>query len=205
MSHKWLEWAKQIQSLSQAGLAYSKDVYDLERFELLRRISMEIMTEYTDTTFETVKELFANETGYQTPKVDVRGVIFKNSQILMVKEATDGLWSLPGGFGDIGLSPAEVAVKEVREETGFEAETVRLLAVLDKKNYNHPPSPYHIYKLFILCSITGGQAATGIETEDVRFFSENELPPLSTGRITEEQIKLMFQFYHHPEKETVFD
>lgn len=205
MSQKWLDWAKQIQSLSQAGLAYSKDVYDLERFELLRRISIEIMTEHTDSNFEMVKKLFANETGYQTPKVDVRGVVFKDSQILMVKETTDGLWSLPGGFGDVGLSPGEVAVKELREETGYEGEPMRLLAVLDKKNHSHPPSPYHIYKLFIQCSITGGQAAAGIETEEVRFFHENDLPPLSLGRITEEQIKLMFEFYHDPKKETVFE
>lgn len=178
MEYKWLEWAKQIQSIAQAGLAYSKNVYDLERFEQLRQISVEIMTEYTHTEMEVIKNLFASETGYATPKVDVRAVVFRDNKILMVKETmngdtglklAEGEWSLPGGWADIGLSPSEVVVKEVREEAGFAVKPVRLLAVLDKKCHPHPPSPYHIYKIFIQCEIIGGFATEGMETSAVSF------------------------------------
>ncbi|MFC0210905.1 NUDIX hydrolase [Paenibacillus chartarius] len=193
MDPKWLEWAKQLQSIAQAGLTYSKDMYDLERFQQIRDISMEIMSEYTKTDMNTIQALFANETGYATPKVDVRAVIFKDDRILMVKEKIDGKWALPGGWADIGLSPTEVAVKEAREETGFDVRAVRLLAVHDKKCHPHPPSPYHVYKLFIQCEIVGGEATGGAETSEVRFYDINDLPELSIERNTESQIQTIFR------------
>ncbi|WP_062105458.1 NUDIX hydrolase [Bacillus niameyensis] len=205
MSQKWLEWARRIQALSQAGLAFSKDIYDIERFEELRKISVEIMTEYTDMKMEKVIDLFANETGYQTPKIDVRGVIFREEKILMVKEKNDDKWALPGGFCDIGLSPAENIVKEIQEEAGYITQTKKLLALFDANQHPHPPQPYHYYKIFIECEIIGGQGLSGVETSDVRFFAEKELPPLSKNRNTESQIQCLFEFLRDPEKETVFD
>lgn len=205
MEPKWLEWAKQLQAIAQAGLTYSKDVYDVERFELIRNISVEILAEYTKIDSKNIKELFANETGYATPKVDVRAVVFKGNKILMVKENNDGCWSLPGGWGDIGLTPSEVVVKEVKEESGFDVKATKLLAVLDKKCHPHPPSPYHVYKMFIQCEIIGGQPKIGIETEAVDFFAENELPPLSITRITESQIHLAFRYLHNPQEPVYFD
>lgn len=193
MQMKWLEWAKQLQSIAQAGLTYSKDMYDLERFQKIRDISVEIMSEYTNTDMKIIKDLFANETGYATPKVDIRAVIFKDEQILMVKEKIDGNWALPGGWADIGLSPSEVAVKEAKEESGFDVRAIKLLAVHDKKYHPHPPSPYHVYKLFIECEIVGGQATEGAETSEVRFFYENGLPELSIERNTESQIRMVFR------------
>jgi len=190
---KWLEWAKQLQSIAQAGLTYSKDQYDLERFQQIRDISVEIMSGYTNTDMKRIIDLFANESGYATPKVDVRAVVFKDEQILMVKEKIDEKWALPGGWADIGLSPSEVAVKEAKEESGFDVRALRLLAVHDKKCHPHPPSPYHVYKLFILCEIVGGQAALGVETSEVKFFGENELPELSKERNTESQIRMVFR------------
>lgn len=205
MSHQWLEWAKRIQALSQAGLAFSKDIYDIERYEELRKISVEIMSEYTELEMSKIQDLFANEKGYQTPKADVRGVVFKNQQILMVKENIDDKWALPGGFCDIGLSPSENVVKEIKEESGYEVIPVRLLAVLDKNKHPHPPDPYHYYKIFILCEIIGGEATIGIETSSIQFFSEQSLPQLSTSRNTESQIKTLFEFLRNPDKETIFD
>lgn len=193
MEPKWLEWAKQLQSIAQAGLTYSKDQYDLERFQQIRDISVEIMSGYTNTDMKRIIDLFANESGYATPKVDVRAVVFKDEQILMVKEKIDEKWALPGGWADIGLSPSEVAVKEAKEESGFDVRALRLLAVHDKKCHPHPPSPYHVYKLFILCEIVGGQAALGVETSEVKFFGENELPELSKERNTESQIRMVFR------------
>src|SRR5690625_2995354 len=156
MEPKWLEWAKQLQSIAQAGLTYSKDKYDLERFEMIRNMSVEILSDHTDIDKTVVKELFASETGYATPKVDVRAVVFRDNKILMVQEESDGAWALPGGWGDIGLSPSEVAVKEVQEESGFDVKAVKLIGIFDKKLHPHPDSPYHTYKIFIQCEITGG-------------------------------------------------
>src|SRR5699024_6283350 len=143
MDSKWLDWAKQLQSIAQAGLTYSKDDYDLERFELIRDLSVDMMSLQTEVPQEKIRELLANETGYATPKVNVRAVVVKDERILMVKEKADGVWSLPGGWGDIGLTPSEVAVNEVKEESGFDVKAVKLLGVLDKKCHPHPPSPYH--------------------------------------------------------------
>lgn len=205
MSYKWLEWAKRIQSLSQSGLSFTNDVYDIERYEELRKISAEIMEQYTGLEMEKITELFTNETGYQTPKVDIRGAVFNDEKILMVREKIDDKWSLPGGFCDIGLSPSENIVKEVKEESGYEINAKKLVALLDMNKHSHPPQPYHYYKIFIQCELIGGQAETGIETKDVRFFSENNLPKLSTDRNTEEQINVLFGFLRNPNKASIFD
>ncbi|MGY0693982.1 NUDIX hydrolase [Virgibacillus sp. FSP13] len=205
MSHKWLNWAKQIQSLSQSGLAFSKDKFDIERYEALRQISIEIIAEYTDVEIEKVKNLFASETGYQTPKVDVRGVVFKDNKILMVKEKIDDRWSLPGGFCDIGLSASKNAIKEIKEESGYDVKARKLLAVLDMNDHPHPPQAHHYYKIFIRCEIIGGNANTGVETNDINFFPANDLPILSTSRNTESQINMLFDFLRDPDKAAVFD
>lgn len=205
MEPKWLEWAKQLQSIAQAGLTYSKDVYDIERFEMIRNISVEILTQYTEMESKTIKELFANETGYATPKVDVRAVVFRDNKILMVRENNDGDWSLPRGWGDIGLTPSEVAVKEVKEESGFDVRAIKLVAVFDKKCHPHPPSLYHVYKIFIQSEIIGGQSQRGIETNAVEFFAENKLPSLSIARNTPSQIGLAFKHLYNPHEPVYFD
>ncbi|WP_046215892.1 NUDIX hydrolase [Paenibacillus wulumuqiensis] len=199
MQLKWLEWAKQIQAISQAGLEYSRDVYDLERFQQLRELSVEIMQQYTEAEIELIHDLFAGETGYATPKVDIRAVVFQENRILMVREKLDGAWALPGGWADIGLSPKEIAVKEVKEESGYDVRAGRLLGVVDKKFHPHPPSPWHVYKFFIECELIGGTAATDTtETMEVGFFAEDELPPLSVERNTEQQIRTAFSYLHNP-------
>lgn len=206
MERKWLEWAKQIQAISQTGLAYSKDMYDIERFEMLRKLSVEIMNEYTDAGEDKITELFAREEGYATPKVDVRGVVFRDGKILLVKERSDGAWAMPGGWADIGLSPKEVAVKEVKEESGLDVRAVRLLGVIDKKFHDHPPSPFHTYKMFILCELIGGEAMhDGMETTQVGFFAEDELPELSAERNTVQQVSRMFDYWRHPDAEPMLD
>ncbi|MBJ7935845.1 NUDIX hydrolase [Bacillus cereus] len=205
MQHKWLEWAKRIHSLSQAGLTFSKDIYDIERYQELHKISNEIMAEYTNLNLDKIEDLFANESGYPTPKIDVRGVVFQNNGILMVREKSDDKWALPGGFCEVGLSPSENAIKEIQEESGYSVIPIKLLAVLDMNYHPHPPQPYHYYKIFIQCEICGGQATTGIETKDVHFFQKDNLPQLSTNRNTESQIKMLFEFNENPMKESIFN
>jgi ADP-ribose pyrophosphatase YjhB (NUDIX family) len=202
---KWLEWAKELQSIAQTGLAYTNDVFDQERFQHIREISIKILEQYTELDKQKIKDLFANETGYATPKVDIRAVVFKDNQILMVRENSDGAWALPGGWADIGLAPSEVAVKEVKEESGFDVRAVKLLAVLDKKCHPHPPSSSYVYKILIQCEIVGGEPKGSIETSAVKFFSEENLPPLSTARNTKSQIKLAFKYLKNPQEPVYFD
>jgi ADP-ribose pyrophosphatase YjhB (NUDIX family) len=203
MNQKWVKWAQKIQSISQSGLAFSKDVYDIERYEELMDLSAEIMSEYTGVEKEQMKGLFAQEKGYQTPKADVRGAVFEEGKILLVKEKTNDKWSLPGGFCDVGLSPSENVIKEIREESGYEVRHKKLLALLDYHKYPHPPQPFHYYKIFIQCEIIGGNPAAGLETSEIGFFEEDALPDLSVDRNTESQIRLLFEFLRNPGKETV--
>ncbi|OBZ11649.1 ADP-ribose pyrophosphatase [Bacillus sp. FJAT-27264] len=205
MEQKWLSWAKEIQAISQTGLAYAKDVYDIERYQALRELSVDILANYSYESKEKIRLAFAGEEGYCTPKVDIRGVVFREDKILLVREKLDGKWALPGGWADIGLSPSEVVVKEIAEEAGFQTEAVRLLAVLDKKFHEHPPEPYHIYKMFILCRITGGEASQGVETSEVAFFGVDELPELSEERNTKTQLQTMFEYLQNPDKAVILD
>ncbi|KRE40591.1 NUDIX hydrolase [Paenibacillus sp. Soil724D2] len=206
MNIPWLEWAKEIQAISQAGLTYGENGYDLERYEALRKISVEMMSYFSETPIDKVTALFASDTGYQTPKVDIRAVVLRENKLLLVKERADGAWALPGGWADIGLTPSEVAVKETREEAGYEVKPVRLLAVFDKKRHAHPPSANHVYKMFILCELVGGEALeAGLETTGAQFFGESELPPLSVERNTAEQLMRMFELARDHTAQTLLD
>lgn len=205
MSFKWLDIAKEIQSIAQAGLTFCENKYDIERYQQLRELSVRIMHEYSEAPMEKIRELFASEKGYQTPKVDIRSVVFREEKILMVQEAIDEGWTLPGGWGDVGYSPFEVAQKEVWEEAGIQVKAKRLLAVFDKIKHDHPPDKYHIYKMFILCEDTGGEIKPGMETLDAQWISLNEIPPLSSPRISIEQIRIMFDFYANPQKPALCD
>jgi ADP-ribose pyrophosphatase YjhB (NUDIX family) len=205
MAFDWLQIAKELQSIAQAGLAYAENKYDLDRYRQLRDISVRIMNEYTGAPIKKIYHLFANEEGYQTPKVDVRAVVFRSGKILMVRESIDDLWALSGGWADVGYSPFEVAAKEVLEEAGIEVKPKRLLAVFDKMKHPHPPDRYHVYKLFILCDDSGKEVRPGMETTDAAWFDRNTIPPLSLLRITKEQIQHMFDFYDTPEKEVMCD
>jgi ADP-ribose pyrophosphatase YjhB (NUDIX family) len=204
-NYAWLDMARRMQALAQSGLEYSENKYDRDRYQQIRNLSLEIMQDFTGLPMDKLIGIFASEQGYQTPKVDVRGVVFRGDRILMVRETIDGRWSLPGGWADVGLTPAEVAVKEVREESGLEVVAERLLAVLDKKKHSHPPDLYHIYKIFMLCRETGGTLTGSMETSESAFFGPSEFPPLSEPRITLEQIRLMYAHKNDPFKPASFD
>ena len=201
----WLEIAQKLQALAQAGLTYSKNDYDIDRYEQMRGLAIDIVSKHTEIEKSVIKNSFVLEKGYPTPKVDVRGVIFRAGKLLMVREKIDGNWSIPGGWADVGLSPFEIAKKEVVEESGLIVIPIRLLAVLDKLKHNHPPDIYHAYKLFILCYEKGGTLKSGMETLDTGFFAENEIPQLSLERNTPEEITLMFEYYKNPERAVICD
>ncbi|OXM13615.1 NUDIX hydrolase [Paenibacillus herberti] len=205
MEPKWLSWAREMQAIAQTGLTYSRDVYDSERYEQLRALSVEIMQAYTEAGEKEITMSFAAGSGYATPKVDVRGVIFQEGKLLLVREKSDGCWCLPGGWAESGLSPNDNVVKEIREESGLETRAVQLLAVLDKLKHQHPPDAHHIYKLFILCEVVSGSLQGGLETSEAAFFGEHELPPLSLSRNTASQLSLMFDYMRDPAKPVHID
>ncbi|MCT4688379.1 NUDIX hydrolase [Vallitalea sp.] len=205
MEKQWLQWAKELQAISQSGLAYSKNEFDIERFQRIREISVEIMSQYTQISNTKIRSLFANETGYQTPKIDVRAVIFKNNKILMVKEKKDNKWSLPGGYADIDLSVSENAKKESMEEAGAVVSTKRIIAVLDRNKYVNDDFPYSIYKIFVECDYIEGEYINNIETCEAEFFDSNNLPQLSLGRNTKEQIEMCFDARGKELLEPIFD
>jgi ADP-ribose pyrophosphatase YjhB (NUDIX family) len=205
MNFDWLLLAKKLQSIARAGLTYSENPFDINRYEQLQQLTTEILHHYTGTDMDKISDLIRSEKGYLTPKVDVRGVIFRDDEILLVREKVDGNWSVPGGWADVGLTPFEVAEKEVWEETGLTVKAKRLLAVLDKKCHDHPPDLFHVYKLFVCCEETGGALSGGLETSDAGFFTRDNLPALSKNRITREQIDLLFEYKNNPDKETICD
>ncbi len=206
MEPKWLDWARRLAAISQSGLTYSDNHYEIERYQTIRDIAAEMMADGGRLEKVRFAELFSRQAGYATPKVDVRGAAFRDDTILLVKESVDGLWTLPGGFADVGDSPAEAVERETLEESGFKVRTTKLCALYDRNKHPHKPSfPFHLYKLFFLCEITGGEPQTSHETDAVEFFPENELPPLSQGRVLPQQIKRMFQHYRDPSLPTDFD
>ncbi len=189
-----LNLAVELQSLAQAGLTYGKDVYDKERYERIREISAEIVSDMSDLPLEKVKDLFCNETGYQTPKIDTRAAIFEDDKILLVHE-NDGRWSLPGGWVDVNVSVGENVIKEVKEESGLDVVTEKVIAVQDRAKHNLPLYAYGVCKIFVQCAVTGGHFEKNIETTEYKYFSLDELPELATEKNTEEQIKMCFEAY----------
>ena len=203
---QWLTWTREIQAIAQTGLAFTKDVYDRERYERLRALAARMMAEQAGADPALVEKLFTAETGYATPKIDVRGAVFVDRKILLVRERADeGRWTLPGGWADVNRSPSEAVIAEVREEAGLEVRAVKLAALYDRTRHPHPPLPFHIYKLFFLCEITGGTPAPGPETEGVDFFGLDALPELSTSRVLASQIARMFAHRENPDLPTEFD
>ncbi|MFG6351027.1 MAG: NUDIX hydrolase [Oscillospiraceae bacterium] len=203
-SAQWLAWAVELQSLAQAGLAYGRDAYDKERYARIRAISAEILAHMADLPVETVTELFCNETGYQTPKLDTRAAIFHDGKILLVRE-TDGRWSLPGGWCDVNVSVGENTVKEVREEAGLDVIPQQIIAVQDRAKHNLPVYAYGVCKIFVQCAAIGGQFMPNIETTESRYFPLDKLPPLAEEKNTAEQVALCFEAYQSDSWTVPFD
>ena len=202
---RWLELARRFQALAQSGLAYCTDPYDRERYEEIRRLAAQMMAWAGLSDSVAIENLFKTEVGYATPKIDVRAAVFKQDRILLVRERTDGFWTLPGGWADVGDAPSVSAIREVKEESGYDVVVKKLASLYDRDKHGHPPMPYHVYKIFFVCELCGGAPTDTLETSGVDFFEENELPPLSLSRVTPSQIKHMFGHYRHPEWPTSFD
>ena len=207
MSHElWRESLKRLRAIAQTGQTYTKDPYDLERYLELEAMALSLLAKLLDSPPEVVRSVYLPEQGYPTPKIDVRAGVFQEERILLVRETADGRWTLPGGWGDEHESPRASIEREVREESGFEVNAERLVAVKDR--HLHPYTPKRlerIYKLFFLCELTGGEAATSLETDGVDFFPLDDLPPLSLGRTLPDDISLLDEYRSAPERPTYFD
>jgi ADP-ribose pyrophosphatase YjhB (NUDIX family) len=203
----WLEWAREVQAIAQTGLAFKPHQYDRERYEALQALAARMMASRSDTPAVRIEGLFGAQTGYATPKVDVRGAVFDGDRLLLVREVSDqGRWTLPGGWADVNFTAQENIVREVSEESGFLVKVTKVAAVLDRTRQGHTPQPFSAYKLFFLCDILGGAAAVSHETSEVAFFAEHELPAdISTERTTLAQLRRMFEHARQPELPTDFD
>ncbi|STX51665.1 Mutator MutT protein [Legionella busanensis] len=196
--------ANEIQAIAQTGLSYCNDIYDRERYKQLMGVAAKLFT-IKDEEASALKVKFLAESGYASPKIDVRAVIFKENKLLFVREKQDGKWSLPGGWADVNLSPSECIVKEVQEETGLLCRATRLLALWDTARHEHPPHWPYTYKCIFECEVLGGQFASDHEIIDISFFSIDKLPPLSKNRITKQQIATIIKLLEVKKGYTIFD
>jgi len=203
---QWLTWAQRIQGLAQSGLQYCNNPYDKDRYHELSGIASEMMEAHTLSNPGEVHMVFDSQSGYATPKLDTRGVVFQDGKILLVRELQDkGRWTLPGGWVDINEPPGLAVEREVREEAGKIVKAVKLLAMYDTNQHGHPPTPFHSYKLFFRCELLGDTGLAPHETADPAYFAQDEIPELSNGRVTLEEIQRMFEHLRDPSLPTDFD
>jgi ADP-ribose pyrophosphatase YjhB (NUDIX family) len=202
---QWLSIASELRAIAQTGLTFTADRFDRRRYERVRELAAAMLAQGSGGDQGVILGILLEDKGYATPKVDVRGAAFVDGRVLLVREISDGKWTLPGGWADINQSAAECVVREIAEESGFEARTLKLAAVRDYQKSGHPRNVDSIYKIFFICEITGGAARASDETSEVAFFPRDALPPLSLGRTTAAQIESMFHHAEHPDLATEFD
>jgi ADP-ribose pyrophosphatase YjhB (NUDIX family) len=200
-----LEWARKVQAIAQNGLTFSRDPFDRARYQELVELTATMLTTELEAPLATVRAFWEGEHGYATPKVDVRGGVFRGEEVLLVRERADGRWTLPGGWVDVNDTPSGAVAREILEESGYRARAVKLAALLDKNRHPHPPGVHHIYKLFFLCELTGGGPATSTETDAVGFFPVYALPELSVGRVLAPQIERLYRHQLDRSLPTDFD
>jgi ADP-ribose pyrophosphatase YjhB (NUDIX family) len=201
----WLVVGRELRAIAQIGLTFSQDAFDRLRYERIRKLAAALVANGSDGDAVKVLDLFQLDAGYATPKVDVRGAAFRDGRVLMVREVSDGGWTLPGGWADVNQTAAECVIREISEESGFQARAVKLAAVHDYRKRHPPRHIDSIYKMFFICELVGGSARPSHETSEIAFFSRGELPTLSVGRTTAEQIELMFRHIERPDLPTDFD
>ena len=200
-----LDLSRRLLALSQTGLHFTADEYDRERYREIGDIATRLLELQGPVGADAVRQAWFVEDGYATPKLDVRGAVFRDDRVLLVRERVDGKWTVPGGWADVNDTPSHAILKEIEQESGFTARITKLAAVYDRNKRNHPPYLFHSWKVFFLCEITGGAARTSYETTGVEFFALDQLPELSTGRSNVEQIKRMYEHYLNPQLPTEFD
>ncbi|MFC2119740.1 NUDIX hydrolase [Bacteroidota bacterium] len=202
---KWLEWAREIQQLSQTGLAFAVTDYERQRYKRLTELAAEIVENHTSLKKEAVEKVLMKQPGYATPKIDIRAAVIKDDKILLVQERSDERWAMPGGWADVGDIPSEVAIRETKEESGYDVKPIKVVGVFDANRLGGQLEFFHAFKIVFLCELIGGEAATSDETQDVSFFSFGDLPPLSLNRTNDKHIKEIIAHIKNPNREVFFD
>ena len=203
---EWVALARELQAIAQTGLTYAKDPFDLERYKQVRRLAVQLFADGFGVDPIRLHEVFNGLAGYATPQIDVRGAIFRRDEVLLVREWSDGKWTLPGGWADVNCSPAENVVREVEEESGLRVTARKLAGVYDRRRHPYvPPDPRHVYKLYFVCDEVGGALATSYETTAVDFFPLSDLPNLSLSRVLAAHIRRAYDHNMDPELPTDFD
>lgn len=202
---QWIAWARRIQAIAQSGRAYTTNPYDLERYDQLQHLASEILATITTTPLAEVLATFEMQTGYATPKVDVRGAIVRDGQILLVQERADQRWCLPGGWADVGNTPVEMVAREVLEESGLSVTPTKLVGIFDANRTQSPLTFFHAYKLIFLCTATSGELQPSTETLQAAFFSFDALPELSEQRTSKSHLQEIQAHLLNPQRPAAFD
>jgi ADP-ribose pyrophosphatase YjhB (NUDIX family) len=205
MSDQRLGLARRLHALARTGLHFCRDEYDRERYEEIERIAAELLAGESEPVRQALLELWARESGYVTPKVEVRGAAFRDGRVLLVRESADGLWTLPGGWADVNESPSQAVEKEVLQESGLRVRAVKLAALYDRNRHGHGEYLFHSWKAFFLCDIHGGEPRGSYETDAVGFFAPDQLPPMSLGRCTPRQVARMHEHWQERALPADFD
>ena len=205
LTPKWLTIAREIQQLSQTGSAFAVTDYEKNRYKRLTEIVAEIIGHHADLEKESVQKILMEHPGYATPKIDVRAAVMKDGKILLVQETTDNCWAMPGGWADVGDVPSEVAIRECKEESGFDVKPIKVIGVFDANRVGGKLEFFHAFKIIFLSELIGGEATPSDETLDVRFFDFNNLPPLSLNRTNEKHLNEIKLHLINPERKTFFD
>ena len=200
-----LDHARRLLALAQSGLHFTHEEYDRERYREIVDIALAILAGESSHSAQMLHQTWFVEDGYATPKMDVRGAIFNEDRVLLVRERLDGKWTLPGGWADVNDSPSHAVEKEIEQESGYTARAMKLAALYDRNKHEHPAYLFHAWKAFFICEITGGEPRLSNETDGVDFFPVNALPQLSTGRSTAKQILRVYEHHLNREWATEFD
>jgi len=202
----WIALINKIKAISQIGKSYSKDPFDIDRYDQLSLIANEMYSKISNKKLEAIENFFFPDKGYATAKVDLRAGIIEDGKVLLVKERRDSKWALPGGWSDVGETPKEGIIREVEEETGFIVKINRLITIRDQSIGGYSPRyPVHVYKIFFLCDIVNGTAKDNIEISDVSFFSFDSLPELSVGTTLNRDVQDIKEYFNNPKKLPVCD
>lgn len=201
----WLEIARELQALSQSGLAFSENHFERDRYSRIAEISAEIFSCHADLSTEEYLKIFLSQKGYATPKIDVRAATIDKGKILLVREIADGKWAMPGGWADVGDKPGEVAARETFEESGYRVLPKKLIGVFDANRSGRSMELFHAFKLIFLCELTGGEAKSSNETTEVGFFEFDDLPELSSNRTNKIHLEEIQKHLKDPIRATYFD
>ena len=202
---RWLKWAREIQQLSQTGLAFAVTDYEKQRYKRLTEITAEIVEHHTSLEKDSVEKVMMKQLGYATPKIDVRAAVMQDDKILLVQEISDERWAMPGGWADVGDIPSEVAERETKEESGYHVKPTKVIGVFDANRLDGQLEFFHAFKIVFLCELIGGEAETSDETQDVSFFNFDDLPPLSLNRTNDKHIKEILAHLKNQQRSTYFD